>query len=113
MRNLAYMFYKNVGIIPLTSAVVNGAIGAAIGGGGRVTIDTLNFAYEAVSHFAEHFPTSLHFDFPQLYSYFASSIEGGFWRTAYSALEGGIVYSTGGLLFAKKVTDRFSSKKGR
>lgn len=112
MRNPVYFLQKNVGLFPLTSAIVGGAIGFAVGSTGRLAVDSLNFFYDSALIAAKNFPYSLQANPSQLVQYALSSVEESLSHALYDGAEAGAVYSAGSLVLAKKIASIFRSKNG-
>lgn len=111
MRNPIYFLQRNVGIFPLTSALVGGAIGFAVGSTGRIAVDSINFLYESALNLARN-PYNFSINPVQIISAVVRIGEGSLYRAAVDGTEAGAVYSAGSLLLAKKISGIFHSKKG-
>lgn len=111
MRNPIYFLQRNVGIVPLTGALVGGAVGFAVGSTGRLAVDSINFVYETVVNVARTFPYSLQANPSQIISNVVTQSEESLAHALYDGVEAGAVYSAGSLLLMKKIVGIFSSKK--
>jgi len=111
MRNPIYFLQRNVGLFPLASAVVGGAIGFGVGATGRIAVDSIGFLYDNAVYVARNFP-NLQIDFGQIVSSIMKTAEETIYRAAFDGTETGAVYSAGSLILAKKVSNIFRSKKG-
>jgi hypothetical protein len=112
MKSPIYFLQRNIGFFPLTSAVVGGAIGFAVGSTGRITVDLIDYLYEGVVLAAKNFPYSLQIDPGQIISNLVNVIEGSLYHAAIDGTEAGAVYSAGSLLLAKKISNVFRSRVG-
>jgi len=112
MRNPVYFLQKNVGFFPLTSALIGGAIGFAVGSSGRLAVDSLTFIYDSAITVARNLPYSLQANPSQLVHYVFNSAEESLTRALYDGAEAGAVYSAGSLLLAKKIAGVLRSKNG-
>jgi len=113
MKSPIYFLQKNIGFFPLTTALVGGAIGFAVGSTGRITVDLAGFLYQNALNAAKNFPYSLQIDPSQIVSHLSNAIEGSLYRAIYDGAEASAVYSAGSLLLAKKISNVFRSKERR
>jgi len=113
MKSPIYFLQKNIGFFPLTTAVVGGAIGFAVGSTGRITVDLAGFLYQNALNAAKNFPYNLQIDPSQIVSHLSNAIEGSLYRAIYDGAEASAVYSAGSLLLAKKISNVFRSKERR
>lgn len=113
MRNPIYFLQRNVGLFPLASAAIGGAIGFGIGSTGRIAVDSINFLYDTALYAVKNFPYSFQINSSQIVSTVVAAAEGSVEHAVYDGLEAGAVYSAGSLLLAKKISGIFSSKDRR
>lgn len=111
MRNPIYFLQRNIGIFPLTSALVGGVVGFAVGSTGRVVVDSISFLYDTALSLVRN-PYSFSFNPAQMISSAVRMGEESLYRAAIDGTEAGAVYSAGSLLLAKKISGIFHSKKG-
>ena len=112
MRNPIYFLQRNVGLFPLTSALIGGAIGFGIGATGRIAVDSVSFLYDSTAYVARNF-SHLQIDPGQTIASVIKMAEDSLYRAVYDGTETGAVYSAGSLLLAKKISNVFRSKNGR
>ena len=112
MKGPISFLYKNVGLFPLASAAVGGAIGFAVGATGRIAVDAVSFLYDNGIQLARNFPYSLQIE-PNFISHIASAVENSAGHAVYDGIEGSAVYSAGSLLLAKKFGNFFRSRDRR
>jgi hypothetical protein len=113
MKSPLYFLQKNIGFFPLTTAVIGGAIGFAVGSTGRITVDLADFLYQNAVNAAKNLPYSLQINPSQIVSNAVNAIEGSLYHAIYDGAEAGAVYSAGSLLLAKKISNVFRSKDRR
>jgi len=113
MRNPVYFLQKNVGLFPLTSALIGGAIGFTVGSSGRLAVDSITFLYDTAVNVIKNLPYSLQANPAEVVSSLVSAAEGSLVHAVYDGVEAGAVYSAGSLLLAKKVSGVFRSRDGR
>jgi hypothetical protein len=113
MKSPIYFLQKNIGFFPLTTAVVGGAIGFAVGSTGRITVDLIDFLYGSAVNAAKNLPYSLQIDPNQIISNVVNAIEGSLYHAVYDGAEAGAVYSAGSFLLGKKISNVFRSKDRR
>lgn len=111
MKNPVYFLQKNVGILPLTGALLGGAIGFGIGSSGRLAVDSVSFLYDTAAYVAKNFPYSLQIN-PGSISVLISDAERSLEHAFYDGMEASAIYSAGSLLLTKKIVGIFKTKKG-
>ena len=111
MKNPIYFLQKNVGILPLTGAIIGGAIGFGIGSTGRLAVDSISFLYDTTAYIAKNFPYSFQIN-PSVISSLITDAERSLEHALYDGMETSAVYSAGSLLLTKKIVGIFKPKGG-
>jgi hypothetical protein len=111
MKNPIYFLQKNIGILPLTGALIGGAVGFGVGSTGRLAVDSISFLYDTAAYVARNFPYNLQIN-PGFISSLVTDAERSLEHALYDGMETSAVYSAGSLLLTKKILGIFRTKKG-